>query len=361
VGIDGNNLVELVAGGINESPVWTADGRSLVFVSDRAASFGLWSLRVQDGRPAGLITAVRSRTGRVQLHGFGTGGVLYYSRDASLDEIFLASVGREGRITAATESLPGVAPAWSPDGRSLAFKRPLEDGSFELVVRNLDSRQERRWSGTTLNGRPLGNARPVWLGPATLMGGARARVELTGDELKVVTANPAPAVSMGVLGRDGRGVFGLAGAALDNSRSHVGLFDPVTGQEQRSFPVPNGAVTIAVNPAGDLLAVASPDRIGVIRADGSGYQELYSSRALTTAPASIGWSPDGRFVLFVLNEQRTARLMRIASTGGKPEPAGLELGSLRGFDISADGRIAYSTRTQSTEVFSLRSTVLSRN
>ena len=351
--IDGSSLVEIAAGGINEWPVWTPDGRNLLFVSDRAGSFGLSIAPVRDGKPAGLISSFKPNTGRIELRGFTAAGTLYFSRDATVEEIFIAPMERDGRVAAAVDSTPGTAPDWSPDGRSLALKRPRADGSYELVVRDMESKQEKRWSGMTAAGRPLGNARPVWLGNGSLMAGVRTRVEPINGELGFVSDRAVP---LGELARDGRGVFSLAGDALPNgSRARVGVFDPATGQEQRSFAVPNGVVSVAVSPSGDVLALASPGRLAVVRTDGTDYREIYSTSRISTPWGGLGWSPDGRFVLFVLNEERGARLMRIPVAGGTPQPVELNGTSLKGFDASPDGtRIAYAMRKSSTELVSLQ-------
>jgi hypothetical protein len=59
MGIDGTAPLEVASGGVNESPVWTPDGRRLLFVSDRAGAFGVWAIQIQSGTSSGFISAVK--------------------------------------------------------------------------------------------------------------------------------------------------------------------------------------------------------------------------------------------------------------------------------------------------------------
>jgi Tol biopolymer transport system component len=67
-------------------------------------------------------------------------------------------------------------------------------------------------------------------------------------------------------------------------------------------------------------------------------------------------------VLFTENDSRGRnRVMRIALSGGKPEPIGLDVDALSAFDISPDGtRIAYSASRNATEIWSLELSSLLR-
>ncbi|MEP6592225.1 MAG: tetratricopeptide repeat protein, partial [Acidobacteriota bacterium] len=55
IAVDGSRESALVKGSANDSsPVWTPDGAAVVFISDRSGTTsGLWSIRVEDGKPQG--------------------------------------------------------------------------------------------------------------------------------------------------------------------------------------------------------------------------------------------------------------------------------------------------------------------
>ncbi len=120
----------------DREPAWTPDGKSLVFSSDRAGNFDLWTVEVDaveaqptrvttsplpDGEPAigrdGKIYFVRGRLGAAAL----------WMRDAN---------GNEARVTKdrAAERWPAI----SPDGNRLAYVA-IAGGTHKLHVRTLDA------------------------------------------------------------------------------------------------------------------------------------------------------------------------------------------------------------------------------
>ena len=51
---DGSSETEIVkTAGINTSPVWTPDGKHILFTSDRSGRMDLWSVAVQNGKAIG--------------------------------------------------------------------------------------------------------------------------------------------------------------------------------------------------------------------------------------------------------------------------------------------------------------------
>jgi Tol biopolymer transport system component len=58
-------------------PIWTPDGRRVLFVSDRTGSAGLWAQEVVDGRAVGQPELVRPDTGRVSPMRFTKSGAMY--------------------------------------------------------------------------------------------------------------------------------------------------------------------------------------------------------------------------------------------------------------------------------------------
>ena len=58
--IDGEKETVLVKHRANDRrPLWTPDGKRIVFTSDRSGSKGLWMLDVVDGKPKGTPTQIK--------------------------------------------------------------------------------------------------------------------------------------------------------------------------------------------------------------------------------------------------------------------------------------------------------------
>jgi Tol biopolymer transport system component len=357
IGSDGKTRNEVASGGINYSPVWTPDGQQLVFVSDRAGGFGLSAVAVRNGRATTPVSVVRANTGRVRLHGF-SGRLLYYSAHVMFGEVFVRPIERDGRLASASatiQNVPGIVPAWSPDGKFLALKRPRADGSFEVVLRNGETGQEQRWSGLRGDGQPLGSAQPVWLSSDRVRVGVRTLLEIADGELRT-TAGDGAGVPAGSLSRDGSVVYVPRAASPVDGPGGIAILDRATRQQKSFFAVPNGVEAFALSPAGDVLAVTSPGRLSIIRVDGTQYRELYAAAGISIAASRLDWSPDGRFVIFAVEEPNgSGRLMRVSVSGGAPEPAGSDLEAVSVFDVSPDGtRIAYGKQKSVLEIWSLR-------
>jgi hypothetical protein len=136
--------------GDDRYPVWTTDGKQIVFRSNRSGSAAVWSVGVEGGDPKLL----RQDVGDIVLQGFDASGTLYYS--ASIQEQDLYAAGFDvvsGRVI----SLPQLFVksfvsrnrqlTLSPDGRWLAWYsiRDLESPVLErysVVVRRLDGGDE---------------------------------------------------------------------------------------------------------------------------------------------------------------------------------------------------------------------------
>ena len=188
--------IELVTGAsINEAPVWMPDNRTILFVTDRSGPFGLWSAALNGIKPV----PVKAGTGRINSAGMTTSGSYYYvSQQAQVAQFWIANLNgnKPQDVNRSTpDSIIGVSPVWSPNGKQIAFKRQTLRGSSELVdtlfVRSIDSPDERRYNASNSTLSPVD--KPLWLhnGKALLQlmrnaGGDRSlfRVDLSTVDVK---------------------------------------------------------------------------------------------------------------------------------------------------------------------------------
>jgi TolB protein len=112
---DGGDLKELTAGPADSSdvdPVWSPDGRSILFSSTRGNKAGVWRMAADGSKPERLCDGDQAEWSP-------DGKRIALRRGDQLLVRDLAS-GKETRLTPADFPHPS-GPAWSPDGKTIAF------------------------------------------------------------------------------------------------------------------------------------------------------------------------------------------------------------------------------------------------
>jgi tRNA A-37 threonylcarbamoyl transferase component Bud32 len=172
--------------GMNGLPLWTPDGRHVVFMSDRTGVLNLYGQRADGIGPLSRLTATRnsqwpssiSPDGR-SLFGFDfvapTGWDLIRIDLSNWRSVLAADRGAAGGrrstihpeetlTTGPTSSIATTAQRLftgdfsevSPDGRYIAYQSP-ESGRYEVYVRPLPSAGQERWKISV-----SGGTRPAW-------------------------------------------------------------------------------------------------------------------------------------------------------------------------------------------------------
>jgi len=374
IAADGSSETEIVkTAGINRNPVWTPDGKHILFTSDRSGRMDLWSVAVQNGKANSSPSLVSSDIGNadaLRVHG----GSYYYTHNSPGSEYvnivdWTSGGAGQGRPARATESFVGIRPTWSPDGKSIAFKRhhPGSTDTYDLVVHSIETGDERTYLtslGTT------GNGAATWFhdSKSIMTGFKRAdsstafyRINLASGELKELPSPTGP----NALAADDRTLYLVRRDPKDNNiPDRIVAVDLNSGQEKPILtlarPIAPGAVTLRLTPDGRTLVIRWPDQktksvhFDRVNVDGTGYREIFSS-VQKDEGGPIALTKDGRWIIFEASHDDKWRLMRLPIEGGKPEFTGLELETRnQNLDLSPDGsRIAFSNSKGVQELWAL--------
>ena len=381
---DGSKETRLVEHpAMDYGPIWTPDGKSVLFGSDRAGYVGAWLVPVADGELQGAPRLIKRDMERMWPMGFTEAGALFYGFTTweACGDVYVADVdwlsrtsGSSSRRIAQNYEGSNATPAWSRNANHLAYLSqrgplPRSVGSWLIVIRGMDSSEERvleprlasvsnasglRW---TPDGRFVVASGIDFQGVSGLY-----RIDVvTGDATLLIASEPRSHISRPEFSPDGKRAFFMR--RREESADYVSSIivrDLASGCEDvlhRGLMNNN----LALAPDGRTLAFyeigedAYPDALKVLSTDGGEPREIFDVRAERT-PDYIGlaFSPDSREVVFGrpalehrLEEDgnlMTIELWRIAVEGGEPSRIGLAAQMLRQLAVHpVDGRIAFTS------------------
>jgi TolB protein len=196
IGLDGSDETQLTKDGDNYGPVWSPDGKSLIFVSTRDSqgtkkNFEIYSMAADGSNQKRLttspafdaeagffpdgkkITFTSDRSGYLQVYTADLDGknvkritvnnftdtfpdispdgktVLFISDKTSKDrnkadnrQMFTAAVtgGAAKQLTTVAKPNPLMRPRWSPDGKHIVYGNTLENGNWAVFIITADGK-----------------------------------------------------------------------------------------------------------------------------------------------------------------------------------------------------------------------------
>jgi len=369
------------------SPVWTPDGKKVLFASDRTGTQGLWAIGVADGKPQGVPELVKPDIGRLaRLMGFTRQGSLYYAIGSGMQDVYVAELDPvTGKVLAPPAPVANrfagtnMGPSWSPDGQYLAYhshRGPLgagQPGALTIVIKSVKTGEERDLS---VKLRQHGPVRWFPDGKSFLVGGTTEdqsgqppgfyRINAESGEVSLIK-RAAGAVSRvgGELSPDGKAIYYVHRETGKDARLMV--YQMETGEEKELFrSVSSQSIEwwwrLCPSPDGRQLAFVSRDSatgstaVKVMPTGGGKLRELVGGPRYRGIELG-GWSPDGRYVLIVRNGQggQPSQLWRISTEGGEPQQLEVSMQRLRFPGVHPDGRrVVFSAgrgRDQDQEVW----------
>ncbi|MGA2586294.1 MAG: hypothetical protein ABSF88_04620 [Candidatus Aminicenantales bacterium] len=348
----GKEVVLLDSRAKNWPPIWTPDGRMILFVSDRSGKNDLWAIRVSDGRPEGEPRLMRSDVGLMEPLGFTKDGTLYYKiYIPSQGDIYVADLDpATGLVTSKPERIneryigsAGFPADWSPDGRFLAYTR-RSPGEYNrsriisIIIRSEATGEERevfpvpasafnqtmpfpnvlQWfpDGQSLLATDFNEKRKLVFRRFDVeTGQVKVFLDLSDRDKAVYAPNLSP---------DGKALYYVEGGNLHRVMRRA----LENGEEKELYQMkePAGSIDdLSLSKDGRQLAFvqanaeSKTESLIIVPAEGGSPRELLRSK---TPINQIDWTKDGRHVLMVwYMATGPSHVWSMSIEGGEPQPS----------------------------------------
>ena len=377
---DGSQEIPLVQNPAdNISPKWAPDGKHLLFLSDRTGTYGLWAIRVENGKRIGPAELVKSDIGRAEPMHFTRAGSFYYGLNTGTYDVYVAALDPvTWKLAKAPKKVAGrfvgvnSAPDWSPDGKYMVYTSQRKGlwqlwGPRRILIRSVETGEERELS-TILDYYPWSHLRWSPDGHSILFAGddARGREGVyaidaqTGKTTQLISCEPGEEIPQAEWFPHGSRII----YESEKKDQSIRLLDINTGQEKELYRgsmggVKTGEVTnFAISRDGSQLAFLLKDKatqsvaLKIVSVSAGEPRQLLQLPADAGFTGELEWSPDGREVFFgregrlADSEEGVTELWHISANGGTPRKTGLAMEGLRDLRFDSDGRrIAFSAGT----------------
>ena len=359
---------------------WTPDGRHLLFASDRNRTVGLWAVPVSEGKPAKESPVlVKPDVGGMASQGLTASGELYVVKESSTVSLQIAPIDLDrGALTGPSVTQiyrpqTPQTPAWSPDGKSLAYAaRSASDRSY-IAIRDLESNRVRELQTSLLYIPHL-----QWFpdGRSLLVHGRDIKRRFSALRIDIETGKENQIVS-GVNQRvqispDGtKAYYTVGGDGANRGLGTVLEHDLASGATREVFRKPGGTGSTHLSPDGKSIAVIRTPPLDGNNSGAAGtatvfVQSVAGGQAREVAvPAAVNaffgvdWMPDSREVIVAGGSP--ARLWRVPINSGAPRKLELDIrtwGIAGGIRIHPNGKqIAFFTGDAAREIWALQNVI----
>lgn len=352
---DGSREVPLVEHPADDYVLgWAPDGQRILYASDRTGNWDAWVVHVAAGEPQGEPMLLKGNVGPIEPMGLTRDGSFYYVTATRLMDVYVAAVDPEtGKLTEkpkpVTQRFVGRnrEPAWSPDGLSLAYVSTRGQDSAVVCIRSLKTGEERevvprqkisvqriRWSpdGASILARAYDRQRRSRV----------FRIDVKSGETHVLEENWDQVAG---LSHDGKKTYSVRQGADGRA---ILVRDVTTHEEKELYRAPSSPRILNLSLSGDGQHLAflerksgTDDRLKVLRTGGGEARELLRlPQSEIFRQAGVGWTRDGRYLLFGRGRWGKVELWRIAAAGGKPEKLELRVPTpvIQRLTVHPDGR-----------------------
>jgi eukaryotic-like serine/threonine-protein kinase len=326
----------------SDSPVFTPDGRGVVHRSNRGGASNLWWQPLAAKAPVQLTTG----PGPDVSPSISRNGVIAFLNSRARNILFLYSLDDGTAKTILTHTSHLWAPAFSPDGKQVAYSRDEPDGSWHLWVvpsNGGDARQITSDKGPEIYPRFTPDGASIFFNTWGAEPLHIWHVPLAGGPASPALPSNSGSDAYGDISPDGHWIVFTR---TENKVSHI-YVAPVEGSREARRVLEAPGTIPRWSPDGKWISF-SPNRgfssgIFIVHPDGSGLRRLSQEGGWAV------WWPDGEQLGFqIVGSDGNAQIhVYSLKTGETRTLSGLHfVGTNFPFDISRDGKWMVTTKYQ---------------
>jgi Tol biopolymer transport system component len=357
---------------------WAPDGQWIFFGSNRSGTVDLWGIRVSEGKPQGDPVLIKKSMPNIGNPKMTQTGELFYSIGVSMKDVYVAKIDFDQNKVLespkkATQHFTetNFAPAWSSDGKHLAFASKRDDEPIRvLCVLSFKTGEVREFfpelrdfrNPTLIHWSPDGQS-VVHTGIEKSYGKGFYKTDMeTGNMDNLFRDAEGGQIRGSCLSKDGKTMF--YNKMNRKTKMSQLLAINLETQETKELYVSEWFDGLVLSPDERFFAFSESGGLGklaelkMLAVEGGEPQTLYALKKDEWI-AVQDWTPDGQYIIFSKliasggkEKSPESSLWKISPEGGEPQKIEITIASFDHLRIHPDGQhIAFTSGERGSEVW----------